>query len=362
MFDAKHLLLITERINKANSRFERFKTSSIHDLIQLVTAKPPAPPTQVRQALDELKRNGPKYQKYEAVYHYIAQNYPGLIDTTWETVPRYHGHGAEVGRAGTREGVVTHQDHNVKLIDFTVGAFGDDAAEFEKSVVATKAAMVALKQTIRGCRDAMVRVQQAMPSIRPAKAGLFRSRQAPSVTADATGFYADADVKNFQTYLDFSLDPTRVDKAKLIFDNMVNVVWMRDIEVYYVPSHPQIPFEYYAFVDKSEKPPAKISLGTLFFSDNGMMFRPVVPPGAHNPGGAAMADPRMASALNATVVTVIHELTHLPWIADAADVQPDPYDEQVCIRRARTQPDIAMLNAENYCLFAKQYVLRAYGM
>jgi hypothetical protein len=223
--------------------------------------------------------------------------------------------------------------------------------------------MAALKATIRGCRDAMVRIQQAIPSIRPQKRGLLGSRPAPTMTPDGNGYYTQPDVRNYQIYLDFSLNQMDIDKTKLIFDNMVNLVWVRDIEVYYVPSHPQIPFEYYAYVAKSERPPAKISLGTLFYlKDGGMMHRPVVLPGHHNPGAAAMADAQMTSALNATVVTVIHELTHLAWIGDTDDVEPNPYDEGVCKTRARSQRLLALKNAENYCLFAKRYVLDSYGL
>ncbi|HEY4133302.1 MAG TPA: M35 family metallo-endopeptidase [Gemmatimonadaceae bacterium] len=363
MWDSKQLLLITERIQKANSHFERFKKSSIHDLVALVTTKPAPPPTKVSKALADLKANPEKFAKYREVHDYIAQNYPGLIDTTWGNVPLFHGGTPEVGSAGDREGRVTHQTHNVKLVDFTLGAFGDDPGEFALSVAATFACMTALKLTIRACRDAMVRVQQAMPGIRPAKRGMFSSRPAPTVTPDGAGFYADPDVRNYQTYLDLSLDPVGVDKVKLIFDNMVNLTWTRDIEVYYVPTHPQIPFEYFAFVDQSERPPAKVSLGTLFFlSPHGLMHRPVVPPGAHNPGGAAIADAKLGSALNATVVTIIHEFTHLPWIGNLLDVQPNPYDEAVCIANAKNHTDRALTNAENYCLFAKKYVMASYGL
>lgn len=90
----------------------------------------------------------------------------------------------------------------MKLVDFTLGAFGDDPGEFQLSVDAAIACMKALMATIRSCRDAMVRVLQAMPGIRPAKRGMFSSRPAPIVTPDAQGFYADPDVRSYQTYLD----------------------------------------------------------------------------------------------------------------------------------------------------------------
>jgi hypothetical protein len=59
------------------------------------------------------------------------------------------------------------------------------------------------------------------------------------------------------------------------------------------------------------------------------------------------------TALNASTVTMLHELTHITAIGSTDDVKPDPYNVARCKNRAANYPDIAIKNAENYALFAK---------
>jgi Lysine-specific metallo-endopeptidase len=66
------------------------------------------------------------------------------------------------------------------------------------------------------------------------------------------------------------------------------------------------------------------------------------------------AQKRQKIALDASVITLLHELTHITMIGDTADEPPDPYNAAVCKANAINQPQIAYNNAENYALFAKE--------
>jgi hypothetical protein len=65
------------------------------------------------------------------------------------------------------------------------------------------------------------------------------------------------------------------------------------------------------------------------------------------------AQKRQKIALDASVITLLHELTHITMIGDTADEPPDPYNAAVCKANAINQPQVAYNNAENYALFAK---------
>lgn len=64
------------------------------------------------------------------------------------------------------------------------------------------------------------------------------------------------------------------------------------------------------------------------------------------------------TALDASVITMLHELTHIQSLTDTDDVEPDPYEIPFCKNLARNYPDYALLNAENYAQFAKAVLLR----
>ncbi len=64
------------------------------------------------------------------------------------------------------------------------------------------------------------------------------------------------------------------------------------------------------------------------------------------------------TALDASVITMLHELTHIESLTDTDDVQPDPYGIPFCQDLAKNRPDDALNNAENYAQFAKAVLLR----
>ena len=64
------------------------------------------------------------------------------------------------------------------------------------------------------------------------------------------------------------------------------------------------------------------------------------------------------SALNASTITMYHEITHITAIGGTKDKQPGAYDPPKCQERANNDPDVACDNAENYALFAKDVLLK----
>ncbi|MEP7384596.1 MAG: M35 family metallo-endopeptidase [Gemmatimonadota bacterium] len=64
------------------------------------------------------------------------------------------------------------------------------------------------------------------------------------------------------------------------------------------------------------------------------------------------------TALDASVITMLHELTHIESLTDTDDELPIPYDIAFCQKLARKYPDRALNNAENYAQFAKAALLK----
>ncbi len=63
------------------------------------------------------------------------------------------------------------------------------------------------------------------------------------------------------------------------------------------------------------------------------------------------------SALNASTITMLHEITHITAIGGTTDVAPNAYDVATCLDRAINHPDDAIRNAENYALYAKDILV-----
>ena len=61
-------------------------------------------------------------------------------------------------------------------------------------------------------------------------------------------------------------------------------------------------------------------------------------------------------AINSSVATMVHELTHVRTNGNTDDVggNPDAYDRNLCLQKAINTPDDAIRNAENFCLFADE--------
>lgn len=64
------------------------------------------------------------------------------------------------------------------------------------------------------------------------------------------------------------------------------------------------------------------------------------------------------TALDASVITMLHELTHIESLTGTDDVAPDPYGIPFCQNLAKNFPNHALNNAENYAQYAKAVLLR----
>lgn len=67
----------------------------------------------------------------------------------------------------------------------------------------------------------------------------------------------------------------------------------------------------------------------------------------------AQARAAIFTALNASTITMLHELTHITAIGGTTDNAPNPYSVAACLAKARDTPNLAIANAENYALYAK---------
>lgn len=132
-----------------------------------------------------------------------------------------------------------------------------------------------------------------------------------------------------------------------------------EVEVYGTPEEPDPEskgmVDTYAYVDPAERA-YRIYLAQLFFSE--MAARVDVPTVAHGTFAPNqdqwIAEKKSKTAIDASLITMLHELTHIPMIGDTDDVQPDPYDLPQCLQKARAHPHQAIKNAENYAQFASK--------
>ncbi len=110
----------------------------------------------------------------------------------------------------------------------------------------------------------------------------------------------------------------------------------------------------FAFVMKAENA-YRLYLASSFFHEDDTrvdVARPIKVQTAQTTD-AWRQEKRTKVALDAAVITILHELTHINAIAGTNDVPHDPYNAAVCKQNAKTTPENALNNAENYALFAK---------
>src|ERR1017187_8322803 len=166
----------------------------------------------------------------------------------------------------------------------------------------------------------------------------------------------------FQKWFDKQRRPQFVGKARGIFSRLAAAVRNQTFEVgvYGTPENPMGDGTYgadvvdaFAFVVPSENA-YRVYLSQHFFKE--MNARIDIPTVSH----AAVAsttdewqqEKKTKTAMDASIITMLHELTHIAAIAGTNDVPPDPYGIPTCKRNAETNAASACNNAENYAQFA----------
>lgn len=101
-------------------------------------------------------------------------------------------------------------------------------------------------------------------------------------------------------------------------------------------------------------------LGPIFFNElaqniGGSCSLSVVPKMGQT---YAQSKTSIFTALNASTITMLHELTHITALGGTTDNAPTPYNVDACLAKALNTPDLAVENAENYALFAKEILLK----
>ena len=175
----------------------------------------------------------------------------------------------------------------------------------------------------------------------------------------------------FKRWLDDSRKPASVARVRMVFATMEqalrNQVW--EIVVYGTEDDPDpehlgglIP-NAYAFVRPGENA-YRIYLGAKFWRDaDAKIDNPTV---THAFAAATaeqwQTEKKIKSALDAAVVTTVHELCHVRAISGSTaitDVKPNPYNWKICKQRAKTEPHLALTNAENYAMFGSSLLMES---
>jgi hypothetical protein len=167
----------------------------------------------------------------------------------------------------------------------------------------------------------------------------------------------------FQKWFDATRKQSSLNEVARIFNNIVDSLSSKAFEVvvYGTPEDPdpegqgQDIVGAFAYVVPSENA-YRIYLAQHFFSE--MAARVDVPTASHGISAPNQdqwrADKKSKTAIDASLITMMHELTHVPMIGDTDDVDPDPYGLPECLNKARNSPHLAIKNAENYAQFASK--------
>lgn len=306
-------------VKVANPSFDRMhgltglgKGSSLQPLLKLLQSKtPPAAPAVLDEVLRLLREQDGKVQKYHDALQYLVWNFPNLDE---------------------------YQYANFKMKGFAF--ISDGQARKNRALNA----MYALRRLIDDCKVVLNRVGLQQPKAQ----------------------------QLFHTWFDGSRkhSPRHLDKVRGIFDKMSEALKTQTFEVV-IHGTPENPGEnvngqpsdnVFAYVRPSENA-YRVYLCPMFFNEEGAM------PVFHVPGCQAgarvgvtnqMKGP-ILTALDATLITMLHELTHIKELGGTTDVTPDPYDERKCLARALNDPTQATNNAENYAFFAKQVLTGAFS-
>lgn len=306
-------------LRERNTHFERFKESSMHSLLALLKTPNPSLDA-VKAELDRIPDK--KNNKYAAALHYLRKHFPGL-DVVVKGGLRLQGFA----------GIV------------------DEQSRINRAVLA----MSRCYEVVQMCQKALTRV---VPN---------------TMTSKAPGNWSGPEVKStelFQKWFDQSRNPKSVDRVRTVFNNMEQLLRGQDWEIvlYGTPEDPD-PLNYgprianaYAFVIPDENR-FRVYLGSLFWLEgNARIDIPAVSHAKSAPTPEQwQKEKQTRTAMDAAIVTTIHELCHVRAVSggtDITDVEPDPYDWNVCKERAKSAPHLALTNAENYAMFASTLLMQ----
>lgn len=308
-------------VSGSNSHFERFKQSSLHALLGLVGSPPYAPVSQVKQALDALPDNK-RDVKYHAAISYLRKKYPGLDE--------------------------------VKVGGFNYKGFAGTQDETNR--------LSRAKLGVSRCYELVQNCQKALQKVVP------DTMNAPT-SGNWTGDQRKAS-ELFKKWFDDSRKYTSVERVRQVFAAMEQALRANEWEIilYGTPEDPDpdgigqgIP-DAFAFVVPSENA-YRIYLGAMFWSEG--EARIDVPTVSHAKAAPTpqewQKEKKIKTAMDAAIVTTLHELCHVRLISGATaitDVKPNPYNLETCRDRAKNNPNLALTNAENYAQFASALLMQ----
>jgi len=137
-----------------------------------------------------------------------------------------------------------------------------------------------------------------------------------------------AEAARFRTWFDVAGNDIYKRRVQEVFRNMYAAVKDENVRIRIDNTHPN----WYAYVIPANPRPLTIYICNAFFS--GM-------------GGDIKA--RFLNSSDATVVTMLHECTHIPWVAGTDDHR---YGKIPCRALAFSDPNLAVNNADNYAFYS----------
>jgi hypothetical protein len=310
--------LITTEITSDPIKAGAYNASAIRNLVTLVTTGAPTAATVTAQ-LNALP--GPEQATYARLIKFVKEFYPGVDEHI--------------------DGHVTYRGFDFRTNGAQLLGRAKDAWKLMGRVTAT------VNRYLTHVRD-------------PRFSHLFATKAATSESELAVELY--------KKWFDKTQEHSRIDEVKRIFTNLHNAVTSQGFEIIcegdpadphgLIYPNPIAPGEF-GEVRKGDNC-NRFYLGPIFFDQliqnmGGSCSLSVTPRGGQT---WAQAKGAIETALNASTITMLHELTHIRAIGDTDDVQPGAYSRMTCLTRANTSPAQAIKNAENYSLFAKDILTK----
>jgi len=308
------------RIKTANKDSRR-STSSLKDLLNKLDAKPAASADAVRQEIAKIPAG--KATTYAAPLRYLYRHYPNLDE--------------------------------IQFGGFLLKAFN----QVDKTTPRRDRALLAIQMVYRLSTQVDAR-------LRDVQAGDMSTVPAPAHWSAPQRKATEL----FQRWFDEKRKSKSIARVKKVFLNIMTALRNPafEIVIYGVPEEKEINptglvlsaddqdsvRDAFAFVIQSENA-YRLYLASSFFAEDGTrvdVARPIKLQTAQSIA-AWQQEKRTKVALDAAVITILHELTHIMAIAGTADVPHDPYNAAVCKQNAKATAENALNNAENYALFAK---------
>jgi len=318
---ATEIAQFESHIKAANKHFERFTKSSLHNLLALVKKVPAPSQDAVRQELDRIPEK--KDLKYKTALDYLRKNFPGLDEE-------------KVGGA--------------KLKGF-VGIANEESRK--------RRAALALGR----CYEMVLQCQMALKHVIP-----------NTVTSKQPAHWSKSEqeaTELFKKWFDDGRKSASVDRVRQVFSSMEDALRRQDWEVvcYGTPEEPDPDNlgsdieEAFAFVVPSENA-YRMYLGQMFFKEESARIDipTVTHANAPQTRDEWQQQKKTKSSMDASIVTMIHELCHVRMISGATaitDVKPNPYNLATCKARAANPATVhlALTNAENYAQFASSILM-----